>query len=182
MPTAEKTHASVPHLTVTTYSVDPKAAGDDMATPTSPAQAHHVEMQGTNPHPHPTSSSSSPTSPDRCDGAGDPFETDVEAMMHPVEGAISSTSGSCPARKSLIMPTQNDTCVWPGKEHWKREAKEAKFNRSCTCLARLNKRNRTIVKVIIVFLVIAIGVGIGVGISRSLNAPIYGDKNYKPKR
>jgi len=120
-----------------------------------------------------------------------PFDTDIEAMMSPIEGMPSvATSTSHPSRhhsgracrKSLIEPTVNDCQIWPGKEHWKQQAKEARIRRSCTCLARLSKTSRNIVKVVIALLVIGVAVGVGVGISKALNAPIYGDKDNSPTR
>lgn len=171
-----KDDPSVPHLTVTTYNLPPEdvnAAEDDMAVK-SPAKALHLEK--------PDTQRISPSSP-TCHGGTDPFETDVEAMMPRVECSPSATTAtSCTGnpRKSIILPTVNDTSIWPGNEHWKREAKEARIKRSCTCLARLSKRNRTIAKVTIIFLVIAIAVGVGVGISRALNQPIYGQKDSPP--
>jgi hypothetical protein len=111
-------------------------------------------------------------------GRNDAFDTDLEAMM-PVEGmASASTCGR--GRKSMVAPTVNDCQIWPGKEHWKKQAKEAKIQRSCTCLARLSKRTRTVVKVVIALFIIGVAVGVGVGISKALNAPIYGDKDNAP--
>jgi hypothetical protein len=175
----EKADSSVPQLTITTYNLGSKGAAcvdDEPPTVTTPIRALHIEKQETN--------RSSPASPRVC-GGRDPFETDLEAMMPAVECSPSSTTRmSCHGqnRKSLVLHTVNDASVWPGKEHWKREAKEAKIKRSCTCLARLSKRNRCIVKVLIIFFVVALAVGVGVGISKTLNTPIYGQEGYPPVR
>ncbi|KAI1758555.1 hypothetical protein GGR53DRAFT_252595 [Hypoxylon sp. FL1150] len=101
------------------------------------------------------------------------FDTDVEAMM-PVKSSeylnkTSSTGNNKP---------KSDCQVWPGQDHWRRKARAAKINnRSCQCMARLSKRNRIIVKILIVFLIVGIAVGVGFGISKPLGAGIWQPSN-----
>lgn len=101
-----------------------------------------------------------------------PFDTDIEAMItHTASGNINS------GRRSMGCRGLVDSEVWPGQSHWKKKAKEQKMKRSCTCLSRLSKRNRLIVKVLIGVLIVGIAVGVGLGISKPLGAPIWGEKN-----
>lgn len=103
-----------------------------------------------------------------------PFDTDVEAMItHTTSEGTNNGNG----RRSIACRGLGDSQVWPGQSHWKKKAKEQKMKRSCSCLSRLSKRNRLIVKVLIVLLVIGIAVGVGVGISKPLGAPIWGQKH-----
>ncbi|KAL1897395.1 hypothetical protein Sste5346_004131 [Sporothrix stenoceras] len=110
-----------------------------------------------------------------------PFDTDVEAMI--THTTSEGTSNGCTgtgtgnSRRSIACRGLGDSQVWPGQAHWKKKAKEQKMKRSCSCLSRLSKRNRLIIKVLIVLLVIGIAVGVGVGISKPLGAPIWGQKN-----
>ncbi|KAH7179242.1 uncharacterized protein FIESC28_02003 [Fusarium coffeatum] len=100
-----------------------------------------------------------------------PFDTDIEAMVtntRTSESNIHKTNS--PARKT-------DCQVWPGKDHWKKQAKAAKAKNRCTCMAHLSQRNRWIVKGMIILLVVGIAVGVGFGVSKPLNAPIWGDKH-----
>ncbi|KAI6090949.1 hypothetical protein F4821DRAFT_13263 [Hypoxylon rubiginosum] len=96
------------------------------------------------------------------------FDTDIEAMM-PVKSSehLNKTSSTGNSK-------QSDCQVWPGQDHWRRKARAAKINnRSCQCMARLSKRNRIIVKILIVFLIVGIAVGVGLGISKPLGAGIW---------
>ncbi|ORY71973.1 uncharacterized protein BCR38DRAFT_404994 [Pseudomassariella vexata] len=114
-----------------------------------------------------TSTVSSPSSATRLD----PFDNDIEAMMPTSCENLNSKSPSCPSRSN------KDCTVWPGQDHWKKKAKAAKLkNRSCQCMARLNKRNRIMAKILIAFLIIGAAVGVGLGISKSVGAGIW-----KPK-
>jgi hypothetical protein len=98
-----------------------------------------------------------------------PFDTDIEAIIP------TSSAEQC-ARKSTTVPRAADCQIWPGQEHWKQKAKAAKIkNRSCTCMARMSKRNRILVKLLIAFLIVGIAVGVGVGVSKPLGAPIWGN-------
>lgn len=97
-----------------------------------------------------------------------PFDTDIEA------GHSSENLN----RKSTQFTgrTLNDpNCtVWPGKDHWKQKAKAAKMKRgNCQCMARLSKRNKIIVKILLAFLIIGAAVGVGLGISKPLGAGIW---------
>lgn len=101
-----------------------------------------------------------------------PFETDIEAME-----VIDSQQKPCTSRQGLCT-RKSDHQVWPGKDHWKQKAKNAKMKRSCnTPLARLSKKNRIIAKVVIVVLIVGIAVGVGFGVSKPLGAPIWGDND-----
>ncbi|KOS17058.1 hypothetical protein ESCO_005857 [Escovopsis weberi] len=102
---------------------------------------------------------------ERC---GNPFDVDIEARA-------SNSSVEKPCRKSLAIE-QTDCQVWPGKDHWKKQAKQAKMNRSCSCLARLSRRNRIICKVGLILLVVGVAVAVGFGVSKPLGAPIWGGK------
>ncbi|KAK9414437.1 hypothetical protein SUNI508_11279 [Seiridium unicorne] len=97
-----------------------------------------------------------------------PFETDVE---------MGQSSENLNRKESQFTgkTLNNPKCtVWPGQDHWKQKARAAKINnRSCQCMARLSKRNRLLVKILIAFLVIGAAVGVGLGISKPLGAGIW---------
>ena len=97
---------------------------------------------------------------------GDPFDTDVEAIV---------SSGEQSNRKSTSGIRGGPDCeVWPGKDHWRQKAKAAKRERrACNCLAHLSRRNRIIVKVLIGVLIIGIAVAVGFGVSKPLGAGIW---------
>ena len=100
--------------------------------------------------------------------SGNPFDSDVEAMVQP-----GSSAGEC---GRIQICRKSDKHVWPGKEHWKQKAKAAKMKRSCSCMAQLSRRNRLIAKVLIVVLIVGVAVGVGFGVSKPLGAPIWGKK------
>lgn len=103
--------------------------------------------------------------------ADNPFDTDIEAMA-------SATSEPSGRRKSVAQQKPDCPTVWPGQEEWKQKAKTAKRSRyACNLFANLSKRNRIIVKILIILFIVGVGVGVGFGVSKSLNAPIWGDKN-----
>lgn len=95
-----------------------------------------------------------------------PFDTDIEAII---------SSGNENHNLSAQCTRGGHECqVWPGRDHWRRKAKDAKKKRrACNCLGHLSKRNRIIVKILIGLLVIGIAVGVGVGISKPLGASIW---------
>ncbi|KAK4233866.1 hypothetical protein C8A03DRAFT_47680 [Achaetomium macrosporum] len=94
-----------------------------------------------------------------------PFDTDVEAMI---------TRDSCNRKSAECTKGGSDCQVWPGQDHWKRKAKAAKKSRhTCTCLAKLSKRNRVLVKILIIILVVGAAVAIGFGVSKPLGADIW---------
>lgn len=96
----------------------------------------------------------------------DPFDTDIEAMITPVE-QHSRRSADC-------LKGGPDCQVWPGQDHWKRKAKAAKKKQhSCNCLAGLSKRNRILVKILIIVLIVGAAVGVGFGVSKPLGAGIW---------
>lgn len=95
-----------------------------------------------------------------------PFDTDIEAII--------TTTETCNRKSTECTRGGTDCQVWPGQDHWRRKAKAAKLNRhTCNCLAKLSKRNRIIVKVLIALLIVGIAFGVGFGVSRSLGAGIY---------
>jgi hypothetical protein len=98
-----------------------------------------------------------------------PFDTDLEAMI------------TTDSRRRSDAVTRDDCQVWPGKEHWKRKAKEAKRGRrSCACMASLSRRTRIVVKISIALLIVGIAVAVGFGVSKPLGAPIWGDHSNEP--
>jgi len=108
-----------------------------------------------------TSDLSTPTSAHQ-----NPFDTDIEAIITNTE--------SYPRKSAECTKGGTDCQVWPGQDHWKRKAKDAKRNRhSCNCLAKLSKRNRILVKILIGMLIIGIAVGVGFGVSKPLGAGIW---------
>lgn len=132
---------------------------DTLTIPEKCAVSHITPLDAT-PRP---SASSTP-----CSDRGNPFDTDVEAMVP------TKTTDTC-SNKVAHQVSRSECQVWPGKEDWKQKAKLAKKKRGCTCLNRLNRRNKIIAKVLIVFLVVGIAVGVGFGISKPLGAHIWGD-------
>ncbi|KAI2623377.1 hypothetical protein GGR54DRAFT_51183 [Hypoxylon sp. NC1633] len=114
------------------------------------------------------SSASTPYSASAVNG----FDTDIEAMM-PVKSSEqlnkTTTAGTRP---------RSDCPVWPGQDHWRQKARAAKINnRSCQCMARLSKRNRIVVKILIALSIVGIAVGVGFGISKPLGAGIWQPKD-----
>lgn len=119
---------------------------------------------------------SGPTTPHSCRN-DNPFDTDVEAM---ITTTTTNSGEALGPRKTQATLTQTNDCptVWPSAQHWKQKAKTAKKTRHCcNCMAGLSKRNRILVKVLILLLIVGIGLGVGFGVSRTLNAPIWGDKD-----
>lgn len=111
-------------------------------------------------HAHTAVRPATPPTPHTDDA--DPFDTDLEAMVVPTD--------------SQNRAARDDRGVWPGKEHWKRKAKEAKRGRrTCVCLASLSRRTRIAVKIAIGLLIVGIAVAVGFGVSKPLGAPIWGD-------
>ncbi|KAK8144148.1 hypothetical protein G3M48_006254 [Beauveria asiatica] len=103
----------------------------------------------------------------RSERSSNPFDTDVEAAL------ISQST----TRKSCHVTRNGECQVWPGKQHWKDKAKDAKIKRSCTYMSRLNHRQKIAAKVLLIALVIGIAVGVGFGVSKPLGAPIWGKKD-----
>ena len=138
------------HETPAKLSTSSTISASSATLPSTPKKTHaHTAVRpATPPTPH-------------TDDA-DPFDTDLEAMV------VTTDSQNRAAR--------DDTGVWPGKEHWKRKAKEAKRGRrTCVCLASLSRRTRIAVKIAIVLLIVGIAVAVGLGVSKPLGAPIWGD-------
>lgn len=103
-----------------------------------------------------------------------PFDTDIEAAITHTDSATAgmATTTTKGSKKGVC----GEATVWPGQAHWKKKAKEQKIQRSRTCLSRLSKRNRMIVKILLVLFVLGIAVGVGLGISKPLGASIWGQK------
>lgn len=103
-----------------------------------------------------------------------PFDTDLEAM---VSGRTIAVGGDDCGMKSVScsnLKGSPDGQVWPGQAHWKKKAKAAKINqRSCQLFARMSKRNRIIIKVLIGALLVGIAVGVGLGVSKSLGVGVW---------
>ena len=97
----------------------------------------------------------------------DALDTDLEAMIPP------ENPNNCPRKSISCQQPDADCQVWPGQEHWKRKAKAAKVDRSlCGCVAKMTKRNRILLQVLILVLIVGIAVSIGFGISKPLGAHI----------
>jgi hypothetical protein len=159
VPDKRQSTASVRLITEVTVevSVPDKAA----LTPTVgvyavPTNATSVTSITSNPHSEKTTTN--------------PFETDIEALN-------SHSSLDKPCRKSMTLDAKNCT-VWPGKDHWEKQAKQAKMKRTrCTCMAQLSPRNKIIAKILIIVLVVGVAVSVGFGISKPLGAPLWGKKS-----
>lgn len=117
---------------------------------------------------HENSTPSTPTSAHTIDG----FDIYIEGIKS-AQSQENLRRGSMSGHRS-----KSDSSVWPGQAHWREKALAAKRkNRSCQCLARLNKRTRVVVKITIVLLVVGIAVGVGFGISKPLGARIWQPKD-----
>ncbi|KAI0597991.1 hypothetical protein F4775DRAFT_203220 [Biscogniauxia sp. FL1348] len=100
------------------------------------------------------------------------FDTDIEAMM-PVKSSDNLNKTSTCGNRS-----KSDASVWPGQDHWKQKARNAKINnRSCQCMARLSKRTRVAVKIALALFIIGVAVSVGFGISKSLGAKVWQPDN-----
>lgn len=103
-----------------------------------------------------------------------PFDTDLEAMISTRTLAVQDDSCGMKSASCSNLKGSPDGQVWPGQAHWKKKAKAAKVNqRSCQCFAKMNHRNRIIIRVLIIALVVGIGVGVGLGISKSLGVGVW---------
>ncbi|KAJ2986489.1 hypothetical protein NUW58_g5004 [Xylaria curta] len=92
------------------------------------------------------------------------FDTDLESAKPP---RISQQATRPMCGNQLV----SDNRVWPGQAYWKKKALAAeRKNRSCQCLARLDKRTRIILQIVTVLFVVGVAVGVGFGISISLGA------------
>ncbi|KAL2117957.1 hypothetical protein VTJ04DRAFT_7617 [Mycothermus thermophilus] len=98
-----------------------------------------------------------------------PFDTDLEG------GVVPAYTHDSHVRKSAECTKGGSDCqVWPGQDHWRRKAKDARKNRhSCRCLAGMSKRNRILVRISIIVLMVGIAVAVGFGISKPLGAGIW---------
>ncbi|KAI1498483.1 hypothetical protein F5X99DRAFT_321975 [Biscogniauxia marginata] len=144
-------------LTVSTEQVTPTPG-------TSPSREKTFDMSLESRRP---SSVSTPIS-----AHANGFDTDIEAMM-PIKSSDNLNKTSTCGNRS-----KSDATVWPGQDHWKQKARNAKINnRSCQYMARLSKRTRIIVKITLVILIIGIAVGVGFGISKPLGAKIWQPEN-----
>ncbi|KAM0264261.1 hypothetical protein ACHAQJ_000750 [Trichoderma viride] len=156
VPEKRQSTASVRLTTEVTVevSVPDKALTPTVGVYAVPTNATSVTSITSNPHSDKTTTN--------------PFETDIEALN-------SHSSLDKPSRKSMTLDAKTNCTVWPGKDHWEKQAKQAKMKRTrCTCMAQLSPRNKIIAKILIIVLVIGVAVSIGFGISKPLGAPIWG--------
>ncbi|KAL2268993.1 hypothetical protein VTJ83DRAFT_3839 [Remersonia thermophila] len=108
-----------------------------------------------------------------------PFDADLEAgaAVLPVYSQGSSSSLTANRKSAECTKGGSDCQVWPGQDHWRRKAKDARKNRhSCRCLAGMSKRNRIMIRIAIIVFIVGIAVAVGFGISKPLGAPIWGDE------
>ncbi|EHK20091.1 uncharacterized protein TRIVIDRAFT_48020 [Trichoderma virens Gv29-8] len=118
-----------------------------------------------------TSVTSITSNPNSDKTTTNPFDADIEALH-------SHSSIDKPLRKSMTLDAKMECQVWPGKDHWQKQAKQTKVKRNnCSCMANLSPRNKIIAKILIIVLVVGIAVSVGFGISKPLGAPLWGDKN-----
>jgi hypothetical protein len=61
--------------------------------------------------------------------SGNPFDTDIEAMV------TTDSLQNCVTKTTTNMKSNKPCTVWPGKEHWQKRDKAAKMNRSCKLMA-----------------------------------------------
>ncbi|KAI1432654.1 hypothetical protein GGR50DRAFT_581023 [Xylaria sp. CBS 124048] len=93
------------------------------------------------------------------------FDVDIEGLR-PVR-LSEQTRKSSASGGDLFT---SDSSIWPGQAHWREKALAAeRKNRSCQCLARLDKRTNIAVKITIALLVIGVAIGVGFGISKSVH-------------
>lgn len=154
------------HLTVTTTEL----ANGNALSPTSTYDGNEKNPKEITISYRPASVVSTPSSVHHPS-----FERDLEANnmssenLHRNSTTLTGTTG-----RKLDQQHNPNCTVWPGQEHWKRKARAARVNnRTCKPMARLSKRNRIIVHVLIVALVVGIAVAVGLGISKSLGAGIW---------
>ena len=152
--------------TPTATEPTPKRSSSSLSTTSAtllptPEKTHAVHTSSV---VHPPSPHSLDHDPDSNDNGSNPFDTDLEAI-------IPTDSARCCRSK-----TRSDNQVWPGKEHWRQKAKEAKrAGRMCACMGSLSRRTRIAVKIAIGLLIVGIAVAVGFGVSKPLGAPIWGD-------
>lgn len=163
-----------------------QVAGDETSPPVEKSmlsQVHVVETThqpsanlsqvDSNPSSLQTGSVAMPRNSDTSNRLN-PFDTDIEATVSRSTSRVGEGAG---ARVIGDHMHDNDSRVWPGQNHWKRKAKEAKIKRSSTCLSHLSKKSRLIAKITIVVFVIGIAVAVGVGVSKPLGAGIWKPHN-----
>ncbi|KAI0525709.1 hypothetical protein F5B22DRAFT_356926 [Xylaria bambusicola] len=99
------------------------------------------------------------------------FDVDIEAMK-------SAQCQDNPRASMCANRLHSDSRVWPGQAYWREKTRAAKRkNRSCQCLARLDKRIQIAVKITIVLVILGIAVAVGFGISKSLGARVWQPKD-----
>lgn len=137
-------------------SVPDKALAPTVGVYAVPTHATSVTSITSNPHSEKTTTN--------------PFDADIEALN-------SHSSLDKSGRKSMTMEAAANCPVWPGKDHWQKQAKHAKRQRTyCTPMAKLSARNKIICKILIIVLVVGAAVSIGLGISKAVGAPVWGSK------
>lgn len=101
------------------------------------------------------------------------YDTDIEALT-PAQttshaGIFKSKSG-------------NPECtVWPGQQAMKMKKKAMRREKSkhmvCGCMAGLDKRTKTWIKVLIALIVVGTAVGVGVGVSKAVGGGVWKSQN-----
>lgn len=133
-------------MTVSTVAVDPE-----------PGDTHYPRTN------HASSTPSTPTSAHTISK----FDIDIESIPTRSQDSLRTPRSANPFLNS-------DGRVWPGQSYWREKTRAAKRkNRSCQCLARLDKRAQVAVKIAIVLLILGIAVAVGFAVSKSLGARIW---------
>lgn len=110
-----------------------------------------------------------------------PYDTDLEAASL----APQKTTNTCGGKiSSLTSKTREDLeCqVWPGQSELKQKRKQMRRAKGedlmcCGCMARLNKKTKIWVKILIALVIASVAVGVGVGVSRAVGGGVYKDKD-----
>ncbi|KAI1363561.1 hypothetical protein F5Y08DRAFT_237467 [Xylaria arbuscula] len=142
------------------------STGDEAkkASPITVSTVAVVPEPGDTYHPDMNHGNSTPSTPTTAHTVHKFDIDDIEAMK--------------PARSQETLRGssrfQSDGRVWPGQAFWREKTRAAKRkNRTCQCLARLDKRTQVVIKITIVLLILGIAVAVGFAVSKSLGARIW---------
>lgn len=88
-------------------------------------------------------------------------------------------------RSGLLHQTKSgkdvDRSVWPGQREMKLKKKAMRRAKGkymlCGCMAKLDKKTRMWVKVLIALIVVGAAVGVGLGISRAVGGGVWKNKH-----
>ncbi|KAL9122392.1 MAG: hypothetical protein Q9187_001058 [Circinaria calcarea] len=88
-------------------------------------------------------------------------------------------AGSTPhIRQSSEPPRSVKECtVWPGRHQLLEKSHEMERSKGCSPLRRLNKKQKTWVKILIAMMIVGAAVGIGVGVSKAVGAGVWKNIN-----